>query len=172
MELAHAALLRALMAEHGADGEELAHGLAGMHSMFNIRAHHPRRGLRPQGHGAFPAVGKGIHFLLHHIGFRADGAAEKVGIFQKRGAQFTEGVTGEYLARRLLHTQEEGAVFGEKIGKTFNGLNLCHDKLRGCADAVSAPSGRTLKLGQAARIGPKPFAVKTGEKGAVPRQCS
>ena len=164
MELAHAALLRAFMAEHGADGEELAHGLAGMHSVFDIRAHDARRGFGPQGHGAFLAVGESVHFLLHHISFRADGAAEEIRVFQKGRTQLAEGVTGEHLTRRLLHAQEEGAVFGKKVGETLDGLNLCHDRLHGDAQMLLRPAlpERTLKLGQALTIEPKPSAVKTG----------
>ena len=134
-----------------------------MDAVFNIGAHYAGRGFRPQRHGTFPAVGKGVHFFLHHVCFRADGTAEKLGVFEKGRAQFAKGVTGKYLSRSLFHTQEEGAVFWEKVGETFDGLNLCHNGLRRGMREHGDPAaqGRPPELGQAVRIETKLFSVKT-----------
>ena len=127
MELAHTALLGTFVTEHGADGEELAHGFAGVHTVFDVGAHDACRGFRAQGHGAALAVLYAVHFLLHHVGLGTDAAAEKVGIFHEGGAKFTETVAGEHLAGRSLHHFEKAGRILKMIGKALDSLNLCHD---------------------------------------------
>ena len=128
MKLAHTALLRALVPEHGADGEEFADRLACGHAMFDVGTHDTCCGLGPQSHGPALGVGEGIHFLLHHVRFGADGAAEQIGVLHERSTQFAVSVAGKHGAGRGLHTLEQPTFRGEKIGETFDGLNLCHKR--------------------------------------------
>ena len=116
------------MPEHGADGEKPAHGFTGMHTVFDIGAHDACRGFRAQGHGTPLAVGNAVHFLLHHVGFGADAAAEKIGVLHEGSTKLTKAVAGENLERGGLHHLKKTALRRKLVGKALDSLNLCHER--------------------------------------------
>ena len=127
MELAHAPLLRALIAKHGTGGEQAAHAFAGMPGILDIGPHDTGRGFRPQGHEAVVTVGKGEHFLLHHIGFLTDGTPEQIGKFQHRRAQFHKAAAAEHAARRGFHKGKGIGVRRKHVRKPLDaGYMSCH----------------------------------------------
>ncbi len=109
MELAHPALLRPLVAEHGADGEQLGYGV-GAAPAFNVGAHDPGGRFRAHGQRTPLAVGEGVHFLLDHVGFVPDPAAEEFRPFEDGGTQFRKAVTGKDFPRDAFHAGEGVAV--------------------------------------------------------------
>ena len=71
---------------------------------------------------------KGVHLLLHHVGFRADAAAEKVGVFHERSAKFAKTVAGKHLAGSGFHHLKKTALRRKLVGKALDSLNLCHER--------------------------------------------
>ena len=123
VELAHAALLGAFVAEHGSDGEQLGHGVAAP-AALDVGAHDPGGRLGAQGQGTALPVGEGVHFLLHHVGFRPDAPAEQFRPFEDGGTQFGEAVTGEGIPCHGLHVGESVAFRGKQIGEAFDRGNV------------------------------------------------
>ena len=128
VELAQTALLRALVAEHGAAGEEFGRPVGRVLAGLDEGAQHAGRGLGAHGQGAALAVGEGVHFLLDHVGFFADGAGEELGLFQDGHAHFLASVRGENLAGQVLHQGVNRALRAEEVRKAFNFLNFRHRK--------------------------------------------
>ena len=139
MELAVAAFLRALAAEHGAHIPQL---LAAV--IQQIMLHHGTQA----GGGAFRAqaeaegvvgVGKGIHFFAHHIGVLADRAHEKAGLLHNRGTDLAVAETVRPLADAVFKGLPEGGgeleiflLHRQEVVHAFYGLDfLSHDSVWG-----------------------------------------
>jgi len=137
VELAHAALLRPFVAEHGAVGEDLGQALAGP-AALGQRPHDPGRGFGPQGERPALAVGKGVHFLLHHVRFLADGAGKEFGAFEDRDAQLPVAVTGKDIPGGGFDPGEDAGFGGEQVGETLDFLYGVH----GCESGLGAGGAR------------------------------
>ena len=118
VELAHAPLLGAFVAEHGAEGVHPAHRLAGPSPALDVGPDDAGRGLGPQGQGAALAIREGVHLLAHHIGLFADGSGEEFGALQHRGPQLLVAVAREDLPGHGLHAGEGVAFRGKEIRKS------------------------------------------------------
>ena len=142
VELPHAPFLRAFIAEHGPGGEEAAYRFPVGEAAFDIGAHDARRRLWPQGQRPALAVGKGIHFFLHHIGFFTNGALKKLGKFHNGRAQFHKAVPAENIPAGIFHTGEYVAVRRKHVRETLDACNA-HVFLK-CAlcRALFRPPGR------------------------------
>ena len=76
--------LRALVAEHGADGPELHRQGAVVQPVLDERPHEPGGELRAQGHRAAAAVVEGVHLLRHDVGGLTHAAGEDGGVLEDR----------------------------------------------------------------------------------------
>ena len=123
MELAHAALLRALAAEHGTIGEKLGNAFPGVQAGAYVGTHDAGSRLRAQGLIHAVGVRKGVHFLLHHVCFRAYGAGKKLRILHDGHAHFLKAVCRKDAPACAFHEFEHAAVLVEHVRKTVYSLD-------------------------------------------------
>ena len=102
-ELAVAALLRALAAEHRADVVELLHARKLIQAVLDVGAHHRRGVLRPQRQRRAVAILEGVHLLADDVGFFAHAAREQLRLFENRRADFVIVVGAKHFARHRFH---------------------------------------------------------------------
>ena len=100
VELAEAALLRPLVAEHRAAVEEFQRRRLGQ-PVRQHRAHDPGGVLRPQRHLFAAAIGEGVHLLRHDVGVLADRPREDFGELEDRRRDLGKAVKRRRLARGL-----------------------------------------------------------------------
>ena len=103
MELTHASCLRAVIAEHGTDVEQLHQIGLRIKLVLQIGTDSGSRILRPQGNAPVPPVGKGVHFLVHHVGSLADTPLEKLRMLKNRGPDFAVAKAAAQLTDFPLH---------------------------------------------------------------------
>ena len=115
MELAVAAALGTLMAEHRAAVPEALRG--SVKEVVLIHGAHDRRGaLRTERElVAVHRIGEGIHFLLDDIGHFAHAAREDAGIFKNRRTDFLITVGREHVDAGLLHVLPDGSVLRKHV---------------------------------------------------------
>ncbi|MNC35159.1 hypothetical protein D3C75_836320 [compost metagenome] len=92
VELAVAALLRALVAEHRADVPQLLWLAAADQAVLLHRAHAGGGAFRAQGQRVAVAVVEGVHLLLDDVGDLADRALEQLGELDDRHADLPVAV--------------------------------------------------------------------------------
>ena len=125
VELAHAAFLGPFVPEHGPVGEIFGQAVVGA-LFLDQRPHDPGRGLGAQGQGTALAVRKGVHLLLDHVGFLADGPGKQLRAFENRNAQFLVAVAGENRAGGRLDKGENAGVRREEVSEAFDFLYFFH----------------------------------------------
>ena len=103
MEFAHAACLRTVIAEHGADVKEFYQTAVTVELILQIGTHCRSRVLRAQGNAAVTAVSEGVHFLVHHIRTFADTAMEKLRMLKHRRTDFLVAITGAQVTDFFFH---------------------------------------------------------------------
>ena len=119
-ELAHAALLRALVAEHRAGVVELGELPVAGEAVLERRPNDARGGLRAQRDRAAALVLEGVHLLGDDVGRLADAAREDLGVLEQRRVDRLVAVAREELlgdARQVLpcprgRGQHVGGAFG------------------------------------------------------------
>ena len=89
IELAVAALLRALAAEHGAHVVELLDAGDLVQPVLDVGAHHRGGGLRPQRERAAVAILPGVHLFADDVGVLADAAREQSAVSSKMGVRIS-----------------------------------------------------------------------------------
>ena len=102
-ELAVAAFLRPLAAEHRADIVKFLHTRPLVEAVLDVGADHRRGVLRTQRERGLVAVREGVHFLGDDIGFFADAAGKKLRLFENRGTDFVVIVGAKNRPRGILH---------------------------------------------------------------------
>ena len=103
MELTHTPCLRTVIAEHGTDIKQLYQIGFRIKLVLQISPHSRCRILRPQGNAPVPPVGKGVHFLVHHVGSLADTPLEKLRMLKNRGPDFAVAKAAAQLTDFPLH---------------------------------------------------------------------
>ena len=98
MEFAHAAGLRAVVAEHRADVEELDERSVAVELVLQVRAHDGCRVLRAQRDAASAAVFERVHLLVDDIRAFADAAVEELRVLEERRADLFESIAAADLA--------------------------------------------------------------------------
>ena len=87
-ELAVAALLRTLAAEHRADVVELLHAGPLVEAVLDVGADHRGGVLGTQRERGLVAIVEGVHLLGDDVGFFADAAREQLRLLEDRSADF------------------------------------------------------------------------------------
>ena len=142
MELALAALLRSLVAKHGALVIQLHRQWRGPKA-GNKRPRHPRRAFRTKRYAPAFAVIKGIHLLGDDIGGLAQGAAKNVGGFENRRRYFAIAVQAGDGEGRIRDMTVTTVIFGEVIPGAAWRLQVGHQALTrywAAADGVDGPA--------------------------------
>jgi hypothetical protein len=130
VELALAALLRPLVAEHRPGIEEFQRHVLG-EAERRHRARDAGGVLRPQ-HDVLPAlVGEGVHLLGDDVGRVAEAALEDVDELEDRRDDLREAVERSGGARRLRHLAVAAHVLAENVVRAPDGLKRWHEPLRG-----------------------------------------
>ena len=127
MELAQAALLRPLVAEHGAVGEDLERQILGQ-TAGDERARDASRGLGAHRDHLAAAIGKSVHLLRDHVGGVAERALEDFRRLEDRHRDFEIAVALGDGARGLDHMAMAPAVVGQKIACAANRLQCRHER--------------------------------------------
>ena len=139
VELALAALLRALGAEHRACVHELRRLRALRHQvMLHHGAHDAGRALGPQRQAALRLDGaavkerlqvlardSGEHLLRHHVGGLADAAHEELRLLEQRRLDGQVAVAAEDVRGHGLEARPELRLVGKQVARAFGGLD-CH----------------------------------------------
>ncbi|OSM06188.1 hypothetical protein MAIT1_01161 [Magnetofaba australis IT-1] len=125
MELTIASLLRALVAEHGADVVGLERQLA-LETIIEERAHHRGGAFRAQGEALAAAIGEHVHLFFDDVGGFAHGAGEQLGLFEDGSAEFAVIVLMEHAAHGLFEELPAGGLNGEDVTGSTDRLN--HEK--------------------------------------------
>ena len=102
MKLTHPSCLRAVIAKHRADVEELLQAAVRIEFVLQIGAHGRRRVLWTQRQTAVTAVGEGIHLLVHDIRAVADPTLKELRVLEHRRADFTVAIAGTEIADHML----------------------------------------------------------------------
>src|SRR6185312_2247572 len=116
MELAEAAFLRPLVAEHRPRGEELQRQ-ALRQTVRQHRADEARSVFRSQRDLFAAAIGEGVHFFRDDIRALADRPREDFGEFEDRRRDFLEAIALGNAARRVDH----GAMPALRVGEWILG---------------------------------------------------
>ena len=130
-ELAVAALLRALAAEHGADHVKLVQQAAAVQVVLDIGANDAGSGFGAEGErlrlfaGGAGTVFPGEHLLGDDVGLFADAAGEQLGGLEQRRADFVEVIVAEDLAHTGFDEVPEIGVGRQEVARTANGFNHC-----------------------------------------------
>ena len=103
-ELAVAAFLRALAAEHGSDVVELLDAGSLVEAMLDVGAHHRGGGFRAEGERGAVAVLEGVHLFADDVGFFADAAGEQSGLFEHAACGFRGSCTTRKTSRATAST--------------------------------------------------------------------
>ena len=119
-ELAVAALLRALAAEHGSDVVELLDAGDLVEAVLDIGAHHGGGGLRAERERRAVAVLPGVHFFADDVGIFAHAAGEERGLFEDGRADFVIVESAEHFARLRLDAVPDGAGGRQNIARSFD----------------------------------------------------
>jgi len=130
VELAHAALLRPFIAEHGAVGENFGQPVVGAF-VLDERPHDPGRGFGPQRQGTPLAIREGVHFLLDHVGLLPDGTGEEFRAFKHRNAQFPVAIAGENRPGGAFDKREHTGFRRKDVGEPFDFLYFVHEPATG-----------------------------------------
>ncbi len=123
IELAEAAFLRALAAEHRAQVVELLDAGNLIQAMLDIGAHHRSRRFRAQREGTAVAILPGVHFLADDIRVFAYAAREQRRFLEQRRADLLVVVGAEDLARHRFHVIPRGAGGRKNVARTLDGLD-------------------------------------------------
>ena len=122
VELPVAALLRLLVAEHGAGVPELLHLAAAGHAVFQHRAHATGGAFGAQGQGFLVAVEEGVHLLVHHVGTLADATGEQLGVLDDGQADLAVAVAVEQLGEGAFQVAPDRRLRRQDIVHATNGL--------------------------------------------------
>jgi len=124
VELAIAATLRTLVAEHGARVPQAFRAF--VHQIvFDHGTHGTGRTFRTQGqlvtvHG----IGEGVHFLFHDVGHGADGTREQRSVFHDRRADLLEAIALHHRLCGVLEQLPQVAVGRQDVVHAFDGSDF------------------------------------------------
>ncbi len=121
VELAEAALLRALIAEGGAVGRDLERGIL-LPTFGQIGARDPGRELRPQRDRIARTIVEAVHFLRHHVGGLAHCPREHRGRLNHRDFDPLEPIQTAHAIERGDHRVEAVGVFSDQALRPPDGL--------------------------------------------------
>ena len=147
-ELAIAALLRALAAEHRADVVELLDAGNLVQAMLDIGAHHRRGGFRAQRERGAVAILPGVHFLADDVGVFAHAAREQRRLLEDRRANFVIVVSAEHFARHAPRRDSRRRSTGGRISrvpltaliKVVGEIPCYHSRATSCLPSTSTSS--------------------------------
>ncbi len=122
-ELAVAAFLGTLAAEHGADVEELLETGDLIEAMFDVGADDAGRVLRAEGEAGIVAVFEGVHLFGDDVGFFADASREESGFFKDGGADFLIVVGVKKFAGDAFDVVPDRDGRREDVAGAFNGFD-------------------------------------------------
>ena len=128
VELALAALLRPLVAEHGTRGEQLQRQLLQQLAVGDEGPADARRVLRPQGQRFVAPVGEGVHLLGDDVGRLADAAREELGELEDGRRHLAVAIETRHVARRVDDVREAPVLVGKKVVRATHGLHFAHVK--------------------------------------------
>ena len=114
VELALAALLRPLVAEHRAGGEELERQLLRQLAVGDEGAADAGGVFRPQRERFAAAIGEGVHLLGDDVGGLADAAREQLGELEDRRRHLAIAVEARHVARRVDDVREAPVLVGQE----------------------------------------------------------
>ena len=126
MELALAALLRTLIAEHRT-GVEIFQRQMLAEAAGDEGAGHAGRVLGPERQLLATLVGEGVHLLRDDVGGIAQGALEDLREFEDRGRHLEIAISFRRRARGLDHAPVTAHVFRQEVMCAPNGLQRAHD---------------------------------------------
>ena len=112
-ELAVAALLRPLAAEHGPHVEQLLHAGALVEAVLDVGADHRGGVLGAQGERRAVTIVEGVHLLGDDVGFGAHAAGEELGFLQDGGADLVVVVAAKHRARNGFHAIPHRGGWGQ-----------------------------------------------------------
>ena len=121
VELAIAALLRALIAEQRAVGGHLQRGEL-LPAVGQVGAGDPGGEFGPQGQRFVAAIPEAVHLFRDDVGRLADGAAEHFGLFEDRHFRAAKAVELAHALERFDHVGESLGVGAENVLGAANGL--------------------------------------------------
>ncbi len=130
VELAVAALLRALVAEHRAGAEHLLRQRLG-EAVGHQRAADAGGGLGAQRDGIAAAVLEAVHLLHHHVGGFAERAGEHAGVLEDRRGPLVEAVGGGDAAGGVDHVLMAALVLADQVVGAAGGLEFGHCAVAG-----------------------------------------
>ena len=176
MELALPSLLRALVAEHRARGEDLQRQLLHKLAVRHEGAADAGRVFRPKGQRFVTAILEGVHLLRHDVGRLADAAGEQLGELEDRRRHLAVAVQARHVARGVDDVREAPVVVGEDIVRATHGLHLAHGKSPRKIVGKGGPGTATRRRRDVARLLPpgRPRSRPPSSRSARPdgrRRC-
>ena len=123
VELAEAAGLGPLVAEHGPDEVELHQAALGTQAVLDVGPHEGGGGLRPERQAFAPPILEGVHLLFDDVGALPDPADEEFGALEGRGADLGIAVAVQHVAGDDLQRLPLPRLFGEDIRCTPDALD-------------------------------------------------
>ena len=130
VELAIAPLLRPLVTEHRARGDQLQ-GRKLLPPLGDIGARDSRGEFGAQRQRIAALVGEGVHFLRHDIGGLADRAREHLGRLEHRHVDAAEAIQPANALERVEHLGETALLGAENVlraADAIGGLDTGHDE--------------------------------------------
>ena len=115
MELAHTASLWTIVAEHGADIEQLHQRAVAIELVLQVGAHRRGRVLRTQCDAAATAILERIHLLVHDVGAIADAALEELRMLEHRRADLLITVAVAEVADLPFHIVPLADAVGQDV---------------------------------------------------------
>ena len=115
VELAQAARLGTLVAEHGADAEELRDARAVVEAVLHVGSADRGGRLGAQRDGIAPLVFEGVHLLGDDVGLLADSAREEFGALEGGHSYLPVAVARENLPRQLFGSLPPRRFFGQDV---------------------------------------------------------
>ena len=135
MELAVAALLRTLVAEHRAGAEHLLRQRLS-EAIGHQCAADARGGLRAEGDGIAAAVLEAVHFLRHHVRGLSQGAGEHSCVFEDGGGPLVEAIDRGDAAGGIDHELVAALVVADQVVGAAGGLEFGHGRFRFVCSAI------------------------------------
>jgi hypothetical protein len=128
VELALAARLRPLVAEHRARREDLERQMLPEFAVRHEGAADAGGVFRSQGQRFVAAILEGVHLLGDHVGRLADAAREQLGELEDGRGHLAIAVEARHVARRFDDMGEAPVLVGKEIVRATHGLHLAQRK--------------------------------------------
>ncbi len=122
VEFTHASGLWTVIAEHGADVEQLRQRRLAVELVLQIGAHRRGRVLGTQCYAASAAVGERIHFLVHDVRALADAAVEQLRMLEHRRTDLLVAIAVAELADLRLNIVPLAHLVRQYVLRTARGI--------------------------------------------------